>query len=60
MKQGLESLNELQQEIVYLFFYKDLSQTEIGKRLSLPYRCLDYEISQVEALPAPVDFYSVE
>ncbi len=38
LEQGLESLSELQQRIVYLFFYKDLSQTEIGRRLGLPQR----------------------
>lgn len=38
LEQGLESLNELQQKVIYLFFYKDLSQTEIGKRLGLPQR----------------------
>lgn len=38
LEQGLESLSELQQRVVYLFFYKDLSQTEIGKRLGLPQR----------------------
>ncbi|MDQ4063510.1 MAG: sigma-70 family RNA polymerase sigma factor [Actinomycetota bacterium] len=35
---SLEALSELQQKVVYLFFYKDLSQTEIGKRLGLPQR----------------------
>ena len=38
LEQSLESLSELQQKVVYLFFYKDLSQTEIGKRLGLPQR----------------------
>jgi len=38
LEQSLESLTELQRKIVYLFFYKDLSQTEIGKRLGLPQR----------------------
>ena len=38
LEQGMESLSELQQKVVYLFFYKDLSQTEIGKRLGLPQR----------------------
>ncbi len=38
LEQGLESLTELQRNVVYLFFYKDLSQTEIGKRLGLPQR----------------------
>ncbi len=38
LERGLESLSELQRKVVYLFFYKDLSQTEIGKRLGLPQR----------------------
>ena len=38
LEQGMDSLNELQRRVVYLFFYKDLSQTEIGKRLGLPQR----------------------
>jgi RNA polymerase sigma-B factor len=38
LEQALESLTELQQKVVYLFFYKDLSQTEIGYRLSMPQR----------------------
>ena len=38
LEHSLESLSELQQKVVYLFFYKDLSQTEIGKRLGLPQR----------------------
>lgn len=38
LEQALESLSELQQKVVYLFFYKDLSQTEIGKMLGLPQR----------------------
>ena len=38
LEQGMDSLNELQRKVVYLFFYKDLSQTEIGKRLGLPQR----------------------
>ncbi len=38
LEQGLESLSELQQRVVHLFFYKDLSQTEIGERLGLPQR----------------------
>jgi RNA polymerase sigma-B factor len=38
LEQALESLTELQRKVVYLFFYKDLSQTEIGRRLSLPQR----------------------
>src|SRR5215203_6918735 len=38
LEQALDSLNELQRKVVYLFFYKDLSQTEIGRMLSLPQR----------------------
>jgi RNA polymerase sigma-B factor len=38
LEQALESLTNLQRKVVYLFFYKDLSQTEIGKRLGLPQR----------------------
>jgi RNA polymerase sigma-B factor len=38
LEQGLESLSELQQRVVYLSFYKDLSQTEIGEQLGLPQR----------------------
>ncbi len=38
LEQALESLTELQSKVVYLFFYKDLSQTEIGRMLSLPQR----------------------
>jgi RNA polymerase sigma-B factor len=38
LEQALESLTNLQSKVVYLFFYKDLSQTEIGKRLGLPQR----------------------
>jgi RNA polymerase sigma-B factor len=38
LEQALESLTELQRKVVYLFFYKDLSQTEIGRMLSLPQR----------------------
>ena len=38
LEQALESLSKLQGKVVYLFFYKDLSQTEIGKQLGLPQR----------------------
>lgn len=38
LEQAIESLSELQRRVVYLFFYKDLSQTEIGRRLHLPQR----------------------
>jgi RNA polymerase sigma-B factor len=45
LEQGLESLSELQGRIVYLFFYKDLSQTEIGRRLGLPQRKISHIIA---------------
>ena len=45
LNQGLESLSELQRKVVYLFFYKDLSQTEIGKRLGFP----QWKVSRVIA-----------
>ena len=38
LEQAVQSLSELQRKVVYLFFYKDLSQTEIGKKLGLPQR----------------------
>jgi RNA polymerase sigma-B factor len=38
LEEALESLTEIQRKVVYLFFYKDLSQTEIGHMLSLPQR----------------------
>ena len=38
LEQALDSLSELQRKVVYLFFYKDLTQTEIGKRLGLSQR----------------------
>lgn len=38
LEQALDSLSELQRQVVDLFFYKDLSQTEIGKKLGLPQR----------------------
>jgi RNA polymerase sigma-B factor len=34
----MESLTEIQRKVVYLFFYKDISQTEIGQMLNLPQR----------------------
>jgi RNA polymerase sigma factor (sigma-70 family) len=34
----MESLSEVQRKVVYLFFYKDISQTDIGKMLDLPQR----------------------
>jgi RNA polymerase sigma-B factor len=51
LEQALESLTELQRKVVYLFFYKDLSQTEIGRRLCLPQRKISRVIaSAVKAL----------
>ncbi len=38
LERALESLSEVQRKVVYLFFYKDLSQTEIGKRLGFSQR----------------------
>lgn len=38
LEQALESLSEIQKQVVDLFFYKDLSQTEIGTLLKLPQR----------------------
>lgn len=38
LEQAMESLTELQRKVVYLFFYKDISQTEIGQMLNLPQR----------------------
>ncbi|MDQ3568433.1 MAG: sigma-70 family RNA polymerase sigma factor, partial [Actinomycetota bacterium] len=38
LEQALESLSELQRKVVHLFFYKDISQTDIGKMLGLPQR----------------------
>jgi RNA polymerase sigma-B factor len=38
LEQALESLDELQRKVVYLFFYKDLCQTEIGRKLGLSQR----------------------
>jgi RNA polymerase sigma-B factor len=38
LEQALESLTEIQRKVVYLFFYKDLSQTEIGHMMCLPQR----------------------
>jgi RNA polymerase sigma-B factor len=38
LEHALESLSEIQRKVVYLFFYKDLTQTEIGRRLNLPQR----------------------
>lgn len=38
LEESLQSITELQRKVIYLFFYKDLSQTEIGRRLGLPQR----------------------
>lgn len=55
LEQAVQSLSELQQKVVYLFFYKDLSQTEIGKRLGLPQRKISRIIaSAVKSLRAKV------
>jgi RNA polymerase sigma-B factor len=45
LEEAFESLTELQRKVIYLFFYKDLSQTEIGRTLGLPQR----KISRVVA-----------
>jgi RNA polymerase sigma-B factor len=38
LEQALDSLSELQRKVIYLFFYKDLCQTEIGRKLGLSQR----------------------
>jgi RNA polymerase sigma-B factor len=38
LEQSLETLSEIQREVIHLFFYKDLTQTEIGKKLGLSQR----------------------
>ena len=38
LEQALESLSEIQRKVIYLFFYKDLCQTEIGRKLGLSQR----------------------
>ena len=38
LEQAIESLSELQRKVVYLFFYKDLTQTEIGRQIGLSQR----------------------
>jgi RNA polymerase sigma-B factor len=51
LEQALESLTRLQSKVIYLFFYKDLSQTEIGKRLGLPQRKIsDIIASSIKSL----------
>jgi RNA polymerase sigma-B factor len=47
LEQALESLNELQRKVVYLFFYKDLCQTETGKRLGLSQRKTSRTVASV-------------
>jgi RNA polymerase sigma-B factor len=51
LEQALESLTKLQGRVIYLFFYKDLSQTEIGRRLGLPQRKIsDIIASSIKSL----------
>lgn len=38
LEQAMDSLSEIQREVIHLFFYKDLTQTEIGKKLGLSQR----------------------
>ncbi len=38
LEQALDSLSEFQRKVVYLFFYKDLTQTEIGQHLGMSQR----------------------
>jgi RNA polymerase sigma-B factor len=38
LEKALESLSEIQRKVIYLFFFKDLCQTEIGRRLGLSQR----------------------
>jgi RNA polymerase sigma-B factor len=38
LERALKSLSEIQRKVIYLFFYKDLCQTEIGKKLGLSQR----------------------
>ncbi len=38
LEQALNSLSEIQRKVVYLFFYKDLTQTDIGRRLGMSQR----------------------
>lgn len=38
LEQAMETLSEVQREVIHLFFYKDLTQTEIGKKLGLSQR----------------------
>ena len=51
LEQALESLTKLKGKVVYLFFYKDLSQTEICRRLGLPQRKIsDIIASSIKAM----------
>jgi RNA polymerase sigma-B factor len=51
LEQAIESLTEVQRKVVYLFFYKDLTQTEIGKRLGFSQRKVSRVVaSSVKAL----------
>jgi len=45
LEESLQSLTGLQRKVIYLFFYKDLTQTEIGHRLGLPQRKVSRIIS---------------
>ena len=45
LQQGLEVLSDLQRKVMYLFFNKDPSHTEIGRRFSLPQRKLSRTIA---------------
>lgn len=46
LEQAMESLSEIQKSAIYLFFYYDLSQTEIGSRLGLPQRSISRIIAR--------------
>ena len=51
LEQAIESLSDLQRKVVYLFFYKDLTQTEVGKHLGLSQRKVSRVVaSSVKAL----------
>ncbi len=45
LEEALQTLSEVQRQVVYLFFYKDLSQTEIGQMLDLSQRKVSRVIS---------------
>jgi len=45
LERALQSLSEVQRKVVYLFFYKDLTQTEIGKRLGFSQRKVSRVVS---------------